>query len=67
MNICYNHDFLTTYKSFQDEYYSDLCYKIQLLQALDMKYYDDFIIQQNMKKLYYFMWSNYDFVTIFII
>ena len=52
MSISYNSDFLTTYKSFTEEYYSDLCYKIQLLQAFNMEKYDEFILQQNIKKTY---------------
>ena len=54
----YNPDFLTTYKSFNDDYYSNLCYKIQLLQAFNMQKYDEFILQENIKKIYYLMREN---------
>ena len=43
MAINYNNNFITTYKSFEEPYYSDLCYKIQLLQAFNMIKYDEFI------------------------
>ena len=41
MDINYNTNFLCTYKSFPDNYYSNLCYQIQLLQAFNMKFYDE--------------------------
>ena len=53
MDINYNKSFITTYKSFDQPYYSDLCYKIQLLQAFDMIKYDEFMLQQNIQKTYY--------------
>lgn len=55
MTINYNSDFITTYKSFDQNYYSDLCYKIQLLQAFNMIKYDEFMLQQNIQKTYYFL------------
>lgn len=55
MVINYNNNFITTYKSFEEPYYSDLCYKIQLLQAFNMKHYDEFILQHSIKQLYYFL------------
>lgn len=53
MAINYNNGFITTYKSFDQNYYSDLCYKIQLLQAFNMIKYDEFMLQQNIQKTYY--------------
>ena len=53
MAINYNSSFITTYKSFDEPYYSDLCYKIQLLQAFNMIKYDEFMLQQNIQKTYY--------------
>ena len=53
MTINYNSGFITTYKSFDQNYYSDLCYKIQLLQAFNMIKYDEFMLQQNIQKTYY--------------
>ena len=53
MAINYNSSFITTYKSFDEPYYSDLCYKIQLLQVFNMIKYDEFMLQQNIQKTYY--------------
>jgi len=53
MAINYNSAFITTYKSFDEAYYCDLCYKIQLLQAFNMIKYDEFMLQQNIQKTYY--------------
>ena len=53
MAINYNNGFITTYKSFNEPYYNDLCYKIQLLQAFNMNKYDEFMLQQNIQKTYY--------------
>ncbi len=55
MVINYNNNFITTYKSFDQNYYKDLCYKIQLLQAFNMEKYDEFILQNNIQQLYYFL------------
>ena len=41
-NINYNLDFLCTYKSFNENYDSNLCYQIQLLQAFNMNKYDEY-------------------------
>lgn len=65
MSISYNSNFLTTYRSFDEEYYSDLCYKIQLLQAFNMEQYDEFILQQNIKKTFYFMRENEELKVIY--
>jgi hypothetical protein len=65
MSISYNSEFLTTYRSFKEEYYSDLCYKIQLLQAFNMEQYDEFILQQNIKKTFYFMGENEELKVIY--
>lgn len=65
MSISYNSEFLTTYRSFKEEYYSDLCYKIQLLQAFNMMKYDDFIIQKNIQKLYNFLKENKELKVIY--
>lgn len=55
MVINYNNNFITTYKSFSQDYYKDLCYKIQVLQAFNMEKYDEFILQNNIQQLYYFL------------
>ena len=63
--INYNSNFITTYKSFEEECYSDLCYKIQLLQAFKMDFFDEFILQENMKKIYYYMENNIELKNIY--
>ena len=65
MSINYNSDFLITYRSFREEYYSDLCYKIQLLQAFNMVKYDEYILQENIKKLYFLLRENMELKEIY--
>ena len=65
MLIEYNYDFLTTYKMLKNEEDSNLCYQIQLLQALNMQKYDDYIMQENIKKIYYFMRENNELKNIY--
>jgi len=65
MSINYNSDFLITYRSFKEEYYSDLCYKIQLLQAFNMVKYDEYILQENIKKLYFLLRENMELKEIY--
>ena len=52
MPINYNTDFLCTYKSFSDSYYSNLCYQIQLLQAFNMKLYNATQLSNNINSCY---------------
>ena len=57
-NVNYNSDFICTYKLLEhddDDDSCDLCYQTQLLQALNMKMFDDFIIQKNIEALYFFL------------
>lgn len=54
----YNNEFICTYKSLEDEYSSNLCYQIQLLQAFNMTKYDDKILQINMEKIYNLLREN---------
>ena len=56
--INYNHLFLCTYKSFDEEKYSLLCYQIQLLQAFNMTYYNDYNLQKNIEKITAFLKNN---------
>ena len=58
MTINYNTDFLCTYKSFTDSYYSNLCYQIQLLQAFNMKLYDATQLSDNINKCYQYYINN---------
>jgi len=56
-NINYNSDFICTYKLLEDEEDDccNLCYQTQLLQALNMTKFDDFIIAKNIEALYFFL------------
>ncbi len=51
-NINYNYELILTYKMFNKEEDSNLCYQIQLLQAFNMLKYDDFILQKNIESIY---------------
>ena len=61
-NINYNSEFLCTYKSLDldEEYYKKLCYQIQMLQALNINKYDEFIIPNHIEKIYYFLQNYYE-------
>jgi hypothetical protein len=59
-NINYNIEFLCTYKSFDEEYYKNLCYQIQMLQALNINKYDELIISNHIEKIYYFLQNYYE-------
>ena len=63
-NISYNTNFLCTYRNFQEDYYSNLCYQIQMLQALNMDKYDSFILSVNIQKVYYFLQNNNEIIYI---
>ena len=67
-NINYNSDFICTYKLLEDEEDDscDLCYQTQLLQALNMKMFDDFIIQKNIEALYFFLKDYNEIVELLI-
>ena len=57
-NINYNSDFLCSYRLLDEDYYRNLCYQIQLLQAFNMNKYDEFILQKNMEQLFSFLKDN---------
>ena len=59
-NINYNSEFLCTYKSMDEEYYQNLCYQIQILQALNISKYDDTIVSNHIDKIYYFLQNYYE-------
>ena len=56
-NMNYDSSFKCTYKLFEDEEdnSSHLCYQTQLLQALNMTKFDDFIITKNIEAVYFFI------------
>lgn len=57
-NMNYNSELVLTYKMFNNEEDSNLCYQIQLLQAFNMLKYDDFIIQKNIESIYEVLKNN---------
>ena len=68
-NMNYKCDFLCTYKLLEDEEddCANLCYQTQLLQALNMKNYDNFIITKNIEALYFFLKTNSEIVGLLIL
>jgi hypothetical protein len=73
-NMNYKCDFLCTYKLLEnqeneeneDSDCANLCYQTQLLQALNMKNYDDFIITKNIEALYFFLKDNNEVVSLLL-
>ena len=59
-NINYNTEFLCTYKNLDEEYYQNLCYQTQILQALNISKYDDTIVSNHIEKIYYFLQNFYE-------
>jgi len=59
-NITYNREFLCTYKNMDEEYYNNLCYQIQILQALKINKYDETIVSNHIEKIYYFLQNYYE-------
>ena len=57
-NLNYDNTFLCTYNYLDDEYMSLSCYQIQLLQALNMKLYNDDILQKKLKIIYEILKNN---------
>ena len=68
-NMNYNSDFICTYKLLEDEEddCANLCYQTQLLQALNMKNYDNFIITKNIEALYFFLKTNNEIISLLIL
>ena len=66
-NINYNTEFLCTYKSMADDYYKNLCYQIQILQALNISKYDDVIVSNHIEKIYYFLQNYYEIDIILLV
>ena len=62
--ISYQSDFICTYKLMDDEYTEEL-YQIQILQAFNLKYWDDIIVNRSCFELYTLLTnSNKIFTTI---
>lgn len=71
-NMNYKCDFLCTYKLLENQENEEtdcanLCYQTQLLQALNMKNYDDFIISKNIEALYFFLKDNNELVSLLLV
>ena len=62
--LMYQTDFICTYKLMDDEYTEEL-YQIQILQAFNLKYWDDIIVNRSCFELYTLLTnSNKIFTTI---
>ena len=68
-NMNYKSDFICTYKLLEDdeEGASHLCYQTQLLQALNMTKFDDFIITKNIEAVYFFIKDYSEIVGLLIV
>jgi len=66
-NINYNSSFLTTYKLHSDDDDRNLCYQLQLLQALNIASYDTTILTTHIEKIGYFLQNNMELVDILIL
>ena len=71
-NMNYKCDFLCTYKLLENQENEEtdcanLCYQTQLLQALNMKNYDDFIITKNIEAIYFFLKDNNEVVSLLLV
>ena len=57
-NINYDSSFLTTYKLHSDDDDRNLCYQLQLLQALNITSYDSIILTTHIDKIRFFLQNN---------
>jgi hypothetical protein len=57
-NINYDNTFLTTYKLHSDDDDRNLCYQLQLLQALKIANYDSMILATHIDKISFFLQNN---------
>jgi hypothetical protein len=57
-NINYDNTFLTTYKLHSDDDDRNLCYQLQLLQALNIANYDSMILATHIDKIGFFLQNN---------
>jgi hypothetical protein len=57
-NINYDNTFLTTYKLHSDDDDRNLCYQLQLLQALNITNYDGMILATHIDKISFFLQNN---------
>lgn len=68
-NMNYDSTFKCTYKLFEDNDTDDshICYQTQLLQALNMKNFDDFIITKNIEAVYFFLKDYNEIIELLIL
>jgi len=66
-NINYDSTFLTTYNLHDDYDDRNLCYQIQLLQALKIANYDNTILTTHIEKIGYFLQNNSELEAILVL
>lgn len=66
-NINYDYEFLCTYKLHSDDDDRNLCYQLQLLQALNIASYDSIILTTNIDKISLFLQNNSELVAILLL
>ena len=66
-NINYDSTFLTTYKLHTDDDDRNLCYQLQLLQALKITNYDSMILATHIDKIGFFLQNNSELEAILLL
>ena len=66
-NINYDYEFLCTYKLHTDDDDRNLCYQLQLLQALKITNYDSIILTSNIDKISLFLQNNIELEAILLL
>lgn len=66
-NINYDYDFLCTYKLHSDDDDKNLCYQLQLLQALKITNYDSMILATHIDKIGLFLQYNSELEAILLL
>ena len=67
ININYDSGFLCTYKLHTDDDDRNLCYQLQLLQALNIDSYDSIILTSNIDKIGLFLQNNTELEAILLL
>ena len=67
ININYDSGFLCTYKKHTDDDDRNLCYQLQLLQALNIDNYDSIILTSNIDKIGLFLQNNTELEAILLL
>ena len=63
----YNTNFISTYKQFEDIEASNICYKLQLLQAFNINHYNEDDLQKKMENIYNILRDNKYLKEIFLL